>query len=176
MSDELEKKELENQNPASKEINNNNNGIDYKEEAQYLGDTIKKLKSGEDNTVKEFLKLDTKEKAKITSAYALLTQIAIQVIVIMGMTFFLGLWLDKKLGTSPWFLLIFLLLGMASAFKSIYDIGMNQVKKFERHDKIYKSYRKYNVYDDDSDEDDKKENDKKEDDKKDKEDDISSDL
>ncbi len=125
-----------------------NKGIDYKEEALYLEETIKKIKDGEENSVKEFLKLDNKEKAKVTSAYALLTQIAIQVIVIMGMMFFLGLWLDKILGTSPWFMLICSLLGMASAFKSIYDIGMNQVKKFERHDKIYNSYKKYNVYDD----------------------------
>ncbi len=156
MSEDFENKELEN-----KELENNvhkNNGIDYKEEAKYLEDSIKKLKAGEENSVKEFLKLDNKEKAKITSAYALLTQIAIQVIVIMGMMFFLGLWLDKVFGTSPWLLLIFLLLGMASAFKSIYDIGMNQVKKFERHDKIYNSYKKYKVYDDNKDDENKDEN------------------
>ncbi len=148
MSDELENEELENKELENNEFNNNEfnyNGINYKEEAEYLQDTIKKLKASEEGTVKEFLKLDSKEKAKITSAYALLSQIAIHVIVIMGMMFFLGLWLDRLLGTSPWFMLGCLLLGMASAFKSIYDIGMNQVKKFERHDKIYKSYRKYNV-------------------------------
>ncbi len=144
MSDELEKKENAEEHTSK--------GIDYKEEAEYLQETIKKLKSSEEGTVKEFLKLDSKEKAKITSAYALLSQIAIQVIVIMAMTFFLGMWLDKKFGTAPLFMLIFLLLGMASAFKSIYDIGMNQVKKFERHDKAYKSYKKHKVVDDEDDE------------------------
>ncbi len=67
------------------------------------------------------------------------------------MTFFLGKWLDSKFDTSPLFLLLFLLLGIISAFKSIYDIGMNEVKKYEKHDKSYKSYKKYN-YDDDDDE------------------------
>ncbi len=157
MSDELENKaenKVENKEENKENSHEQNNkAIDYQQEAKYLEESIKKIKAGEENTVKEFLKLDNKEKAKITSAYALLSQIAIQVIVIMAMMFFLGLWLDKKLGTSPLFLLMLLLLGMASAFKSIYDIGMNQVKKFEKHDKIYHSYKKYNVYDDDEDED-----------------------
>ncbi len=134
MSDELENQDL-------KETSVNRDKLLGNDEE--LQKTIDKLRNGNDNTVKEFLKLDTKEKAKITSAYALLSQIAIQMIVIMGMMFFLGRWLDKVLGTSPVFLLLCLLLGMASAFKSIYDIGMNQVKKFEKHDRVYNSYRKY---------------------------------
>ncbi len=110
----------------------------------------KNKKFDEEGSVKEYLKLNKYERGKIASAYALLSQIAIQVLVIMVMMFFLGKWLDEKLGTSPLFLLLFLLLGMASAFKSIYDIGMNEVKKYEKHDKSYKSYKKYN-YDDEED-------------------------
>ncbi len=106
-----------------------------------------------EGTVKEYLKLNKYERGKIASAYALLTQIAIQVLVIMIMMFFLGRWIDEKLGTSPLFLLLLLLLGMASAFKSIYDIGMNEVKKYEKHDKSYKSYKKYNYDDEDEDDD-----------------------
>ncbi len=151
MSDNLENKEQEDKEISKSEIN-------YKEEAEYLQETINKLKSGEDNTVKEFLKLDNKEKAKIASAYALLSQIAIQVIVIMASMFFLGLWLDKKFGTAPWFMLGLMLLGMASAFKSIYDIGMNQVKKFDRPEKTYKSYRKHNMNELENDDDDESSN------------------
>ncbi len=111
----------------------------------------KDKKFDEEGSVKEYLKLNKYDRGKIASAYALLSQIAIQVLVIMVMMFFLGKWLDQKLGTSPLFLLLFLLLGMASAFKSIYDIGMNEVKKYEKHDKSYKSYKKYNYDDEDDD-------------------------
>ena len=35
----------------------------------------------------------------------------------------LGNYLDKRFGTSPWLLLLFTLLGLAAAFKAIYDQG-----------------------------------------------------
>ncbi|MBI5345007.1 MAG: AtpZ/AtpI family protein [Deltaproteobacteria bacterium] len=35
----------------------------------------------------------------------------------------IGIYLDRHLGTSPWFTVIFLLLGIAAGFKQIYDIG-----------------------------------------------------
>lgn len=106
-------------------------------------------KEVKENSVKEYLKLNQRDRSKIASAYALLSQIAIQVLVIMVMMFFLGKWLDSKFDTSPLFLLLFILLGMISAFKSIYDIGMNEVKRHEKHDKSYKSYKKYDYKDDD---------------------------
>jgi len=36
--------------------------------------------------------------------------------------FFIGLYIDKKLGTSYWFTFIFLLLGIAAGFKNIYNL------------------------------------------------------
>ncbi len=122
------------------------------EKIDKLEKSINKSKKNDDKgTVKDYLKLNKYERGKIASAYALLTQIAIQVIVIMAMMFFLGRWLDQKFDTSPLFLLCFLLLGMLSAFKSIYDIGMNEVKKYEKLDKSYKSYKKYDYEEDDDD-------------------------
>ncbi len=126
--------------------NNENKDLDVEKENKET-----KPKVDDDGSLKEYLKLNKYERGKIASAYALLSQIAIQVLVIMVMMFFLGKWLDEKFGTSPLFLLVLLLLGMASAFKSIYDIGMNEVKKYEKHDKSYKSYKKYRKYDDDDD-------------------------
>jgi ATP synthase protein I len=32
----------------------------------------------------------------------------------------IGYWLDKKFGTKPWLMLVFLLLGVAAGFKGIY--------------------------------------------------------
>jgi F0F1-type ATP synthase assembly protein I len=39
-----------------------------------------------------------------------------------------GLWLDKKLGTAPWFLLILVVLGMAFAIYTIYRT-VNQINR-----------------------------------------------
>ncbi len=133
-------------------MDDKNNNSDLEEENKEVDvDKKEKAKSEEEGSIKEYLKLKKYDRGKIASAYALLSQIAIQLLVIMVMMFFLGRWLDQKLGTSPLFLLLCILLGMASAFKSMYDIGMNEVKKYEKHDKSYKSYRKYNKYDDEDD-------------------------
>ncbi|MBI5238512.1 MAG: AtpZ/AtpI family protein [Deltaproteobacteria bacterium] len=35
----------------------------------------------------------------------------------------IGIYLDRYLGTTSWFTVIFLLLGIAAGFKQIYDIG-----------------------------------------------------
>ncbi len=112
------------------------------------------IKSGNDeNTVKKLLKMDKAERSKVASAYALLSQIAIQVLVIMVAMFFLGKWLDEVFNTTPLFMLLLLLFGMASSFRSIYVIGMNEVNKFAKHDKSYKSYKKYDYKDEDDESD-----------------------
>ncbi len=105
----------------------------------------------EQSTLKEYLKMDSNDRAKVASAYTLLTHLAIQVMVIIVMTFFFGKWLDEVFDTSPLFLLIFVFIGMLSAFRSIYVIGMAETKRFDNDDKIYKSYKKYD-YDDEEDE------------------------
>ena len=56
-------------------------------------------------------------------AYALLPQIAIGIIVCLGVGIFLGVFLDRLFGTSPWLLLVFTLLGIVAAFKSIFDFA-----------------------------------------------------
>ncbi len=76
-------------------------------------------------------KLNRKEKRKIANAYALITQIAINVLVIIFGCFFLGRFLDGVLGTSPWLMLFFLLLGILSAFRNIYVVAMSTVKDEE---------------------------------------------
>ena len=43
-------------------------------------------------------------------------QFAAAIVVFM----FVGLWLDRKLGTSPWFLILFVFLGAGGGFYSIY--------------------------------------------------------
>ncbi|WP_031484479.1 AtpZ/AtpI family protein [Maridesulfovibrio frigidus] len=42
----------------------------------------------------------------------------------------IGWYLDKWLGTKPWFLLIFLLVGIGAGFKNVFD----EVQKIQRKD------------------------------------------
>jgi ATP synthase protein I len=45
--------------------------------------------------------------------------------------FFFGRWLDQKLGTEPFLLVLFLILGFAASGKEIYKL----IKKAEKEDK-----------------------------------------
>ncbi len=76
-------------------------------------------------------KLKKKDKRKIAGAYALVTQIAINVLVIIFGCFFLGKFLDDVFNTSPWLMLLFLVLGILSAFLNIYKISMKTLSDEE---------------------------------------------
>jgi F0F1-type ATP synthase assembly protein I len=52
-------------------------------------------------------------------------QLALTLVVFM----FLGIWLDKRLGSSPWFVLICVFVGAAAGFYSIYRRLMNATKR-----------------------------------------------
>ena len=54
-------------------------------------------------------------------AFSYLSQIGITIIACVAVGIVLGKFLDSLLGTTPWLLLIFTLLGVAAAFKSIFD-------------------------------------------------------
>jgi ATP synthase protein I len=41
---------------------------------------------------------------------------------------FFGYWLDKRLGTAPWLLLVFMLLGVVSGLLSLFRIIRKQMK------------------------------------------------
>lgn len=69
-------------------------------------------------------KLKKKDKQKIASAYSLVTQLAINVLVIIFGCFFFGKFLDDVFGTSPLLMLFFLILGILSAFRNIYVLSM----------------------------------------------------
>ena len=54
-------------------------------------------------------------------AFAFLLHFGITIIVCIAIALLAGYHLDLWLGTSPWFLLLFILLGILAAFKSIID-------------------------------------------------------
>ena len=71
-------------------------------------------------------KFTKKQRGETLKALSLLSQIGVMVVVCVGLGVFVGHTLDKWLGTAPWLLLVFSLLGAASAFKSMFDLS----KKF----------------------------------------------
>jgi len=71
-------------------------------------------------------KMTNKERKEILRAMGLMSQIALTVIACIVLGIFIGRFLDERLGTSPWLLIVFTLLGCVSAFKSMIDLA----KKF----------------------------------------------
>jgi len=57
--------------------------------------------------------------------------IGIQLVVSTFIGLAMGYYLDKWLGTKPWMLLLFLLLGIAAGFKNVY----HETKKLQNKDK-----------------------------------------
>ncbi|MCL2604541.1 MAG: AtpZ/AtpI family protein [Defluviitaleaceae bacterium] len=66
-------------------------------------------------------KLSKEERKRIFRAAALMTQLAVGTITCVAVSILIGMLLDGWLGTSPVFILIFVFLGIAAAFKYMYD-------------------------------------------------------
>ena len=62
-----------------------------------------------------------KHRSELFKALSLISQIAFLIIACIFVGVFLGSILDRVFGTTPWLLLFFSLLGMAAAFKALYD-------------------------------------------------------
>jgi ATP synthase protein I len=58
------------------------------------------------------------KKSAIQMAYA--SSIGISMALAIFGCFFLGTWLDRKLGTKPYFTLLFLLIGISAGFRNFY--------------------------------------------------------
>ena len=61
--------------------------------------------------------------SEFTRALTVLSQIGITIIACVAIGIFLGRFLDNLLGTTPWLTIVFILLGIAAAFKSIFDFS-----------------------------------------------------
>jgi len=67
-----------------------------------------------------------KERITILRAITMMSQIAFTVIACVVVGLIIGRLLDNWLNTAPWLLIVFLLLGIVSAFKAMIDVA----KKF----------------------------------------------
>lgn len=63
-----------------------------------------------------------KERRELMRAISLLTQLGVTMAACVVVGVFLGRFLDGLLGTSPWLLIIFSLLGAGSAVKALFNL------------------------------------------------------
>ena len=68
-------------------------------------------------------KLTKKELKEIYRAFALITYLGVSVIICIGMGILIGWLLDRWLGTTPWLILVFTVLGIIAAIKSMYTMA-----------------------------------------------------
>ena len=68
------------------------------------------------------------ERRQIMNALAMFTHIGLTMAVCIGGCIWFGLFLDNMFGTRPVFLLIFIILGMASAFWAVYKMVIKVMK------------------------------------------------
>ena len=69
-------------------------------------------------------RLTNKELRAIGRAIALVTTMGVTIVASVGLGIFLGWLLDRWLGTGPWLLMVFSILGVLAAFKAMYDMLM----------------------------------------------------
>ena len=72
-----------------------------------------------------------KERRKIFKAIAMLSQIGISMMTPIFLCIFIGYQIDKRFGTSVWFL-IFMVLGFITSFRNVYYL----TKSFYATDKL----------------------------------------
>ena len=66
---------------------------------------------------------------KAVKNLAYLTQVAFIMLTPIFLGVFAGNFVDNKFNTSPWFLLLFIVLGVGTAFMNLYKFVMTMTKK-----------------------------------------------
>jgi ATP synthase protein I len=69
-----------------------------------------------------------KKRGELFKAISQISQIAFIIIACVLVGVFMGSALDRFFTTGPWLTLVFSLLGMAAAFKSLYDYSKKMYK------------------------------------------------
>ena len=62
---------------------------------------------------------DPKKRA-MASGYGMAIRLAVEMVAALGVSVFLGIWIDGELGTAPLFIMIFLVMGMGAGFINVY--------------------------------------------------------
>lgn len=61
-------------------------------------------------------------------AFSLMTQIAVSMLVPIFICLFIGKWIDNAVGTSPLFMIIFIIIGVGAGFRSIWILTQSFYK------------------------------------------------
>ena len=69
------------------------------------------------------------EKKDLFRALGLVSSMGISVVVAIAIGVWVGLSLDKWLGTAPWFFYIFLFFGIAAGFRNVYIITSREIRR-----------------------------------------------
>ena len=70
--------------------------------------------------------MDKEDRKSITNALSMMTQLGFTALVCVGLSLLAGYWLDRWLGTSPIFIIIFSLFGVVAAIRAMVGLA----KKF----------------------------------------------
>lgn len=68
-------------------------------------------------------KLTKKQRSQMYRSLSLMGQVGIGMAACIFIAVFLGLFLDDRLGTTPWLVIVFSLLGVAAAIKFWVDLS-----------------------------------------------------
>ena len=63
------------------------------------------------------------ERGELVGATSMLSQIGVSIVACLLVGVMLGRFLDNLLGSAPWLLILFSLLGVAAAFRSILELA-----------------------------------------------------
>lgn len=69
------------------------------------------------------------DKKSLLKVLGLVSSMGISVALAIAIGIFIGLQLDRWLGTEPWFFFIFLFIGIAAGFRNIFVIANRAMKK-----------------------------------------------
>jgi F0F1-type ATP synthase assembly protein I len=72
-----------------------------------------------------------KNKSDLFRTLGVVSSMGISFVLAIIIGVFIGLQLDKWLGTAPWFFFIFLLFGIIAGFRNLYIITKRVIKKDE---------------------------------------------
>ena len=71
----------------------------------------------------------SEEKRSLLRTLGTLSTVGISVVVAIAIGVFIGLKLDKWLGTAPWFFFIFLFFGIVAGFRNIYIMTGREIRR-----------------------------------------------
>jgi F0F1-type ATP synthase assembly protein I len=100
------------------------NDEDYAEtEMREIREEIKNQMKRAEKAYKKHKKKN--EKFNIAKAFALITQLGIQMACCVAIGVVAGIFIDRFFGTAPLFIIIFSIIGSSASLKLLYDIAKN---------------------------------------------------